>query len=239
MSIYVFDLFDWIEKQDPDTMPYRPRVPHTQGFGLREHMEAIEAGASPGHLGNDRGGHPTDSHAPLLMPFDGTLSWKSVGKAAGSLLRIIPEDKVPVELQVFHTLPTDNSYAPFEDTLARGDETKVRAWKLGLSFGVHTHTEFITEYLPHRVEFLRSISTPICTNGEVNNDYLFKHGRQYGIDRASRKKIRYKLRLQMKKWRIEEIWDRFAVRSGLPDYRTPHWGDTKTIHMCTRTFLQI
>lgn len=236
MGTYVFDLFDWIEKQDPDTMPFRPGVEHTQEFGLRNSMEAIRAGASPGHLGNDRGRYPDTK---LLMPFDGRIKWKVVGSVAGTLLQIIPEDDPPLELQYFHTERKDQYKYPLEKEHTRGEILEVEASNSGLSLGIHTHGELIVEYLPHRVEYLRRISTPIYYDGEVNQEYLEKHGQKYGIRYHDRETIKRKLKRQVKSWGIEELWDRFAVRYSLPEYRIPHWGDTKTIHMCTRTFLQI
>lgn len=241
-----FDLFQWIEDQDPDTMPFRPGVKHTQGFGLRDYPETVRAGASPAHIGNDRGALPVD----IYMPFDGSVFWKSVGSVAGTLLQLIPRGNVPVEIQIFHTRRrgktdngrgrTDDTFHPYQGVLKRGERLEeIYTADHGMSAGSHTHTEFLVPYSEELVQYLRTIATPIYTDGKLNKKYFRDHAKKFGFTPADSVLYERKFKKQVRTWTIEEVWDTFAVRNSVPEYRTPHWGKGKTIHLCTRTFLQI
>jgi hypothetical protein len=223
--------FSWIAKQDPDTMPFRPGVAHTQGFGIRNSMNPIRMGASPAHLGNDRGSYPTVLH----MPFDGKVRWKQTGGVAGSVLQLIPSD-IDAEIQVFHTRCDNIETQQYARIRKRGEQLTAVAGNIGLSTGVHTHTEFIVKYQKDVVEALRERSTQIYYNGIFNNDFIYNHCQQYNLKYSY---IVNKLKEQVLTWNIEELWDTFAVRASLPAYRQPHWGKSRTVHLCTKTYLQI
>lgn len=229
-----FDLFSWVEKQDPATMPYRPNTPHTQGFGLRIAYAAIALGASPAHVGNDRGAEPS----AIYMPYSGGIIWQRTNQITGSLLQIIPADNSPVEIQVFHTLPATLPSADQRiiHRYERGDKTEFQAGSLGISVGSHTHTEFITPFSEKTFSVLKTQAQPIYTQGRVSYDHVREHCNVYRMDYED---FLRRLLNQIELWGIEELWSTFAVRSELPHYRVPHWGKGKTIHLCTRTFLQI
>jgi hypothetical protein len=229
-----FHPLTWCREQDPENVPFRPGAKHTQGFGLRISMIPVKMGASPGHIGNDRGAQPVD----MYMPFKrGAEVWKKTGGAAGSLLQLIPSDGNTIEMQIFHTIRRDKKIEPLRAVKDRGERLSVNASSLGLSVGVHTHSEIITPALPEFVEDMKYRHDAwIFTSGKFNEKYIRKHCDEYGMAFEA---VFEKLKQQVIDWEIEELWEVWAVRRDLPNYRTPHWGKGPTLHLSTKEFLQI
>lgn len=234
-----FDLLKWIQHQDPSTMPFRPGAHHTAPFGLREHNATIEKGGSPGHLGNDRSGTPPE----ILMPFHvGYEEWKHVGGMAGSLLTIMPETTAtPAILQIMHTRNNYSKTAPYKHKRKRGETLRAYTSDLGFSVGPHTHTEFIVQSTPYTYSSVMEMVDPsrdvlIYNEKGFAIDVIQDHCKNHDMDFQM---VLKRLNVQVNEWDIKELWTTFAVRRRMPLYRTPPWGMGHTIHLCTRTFLDI
>lgn len=210
------NLVAWMKENPPKTMPFYPKAQCTGRVGLRSSREVLDAGASPLHLGVDR-----TAGTGLVMPFDGRLWWRRTGGVAGSVLTLKPKG-LCMEIQVFHT-DAGREVDEISEALHRGDPLPVRPASLGLSSGVHTHTEVL---FPNDKE-LRVWATEgipaIITEGAVNQHLLpairmhcDKHDLNY-------EEFLRATKTQVKRWCIEEFWPRAAVRRVLPTYREPDW----------------
>lgn len=222
----MFDFFRWRDR----TVPYRPGSAHTQDFGIR----TIEIG-NPLHLGNDRGAQPP----AIVSPFDGKMEWTMLpsDSVAGSLLTIVPKNaEGNVELQVFHCEPEDDQAGYYNQKVNRGQLLPVVAGMLGLSTGPHTHTEVVVRGTPALLSELRQGAKIIYKNGVVDAKTLVQHCKQHGFDAEV---WHDRILHQVETWQIEEMSDRYAVRSALPGYRIPHWGRGVTIHIDPKWSLDI
>lgn len=230
----IFDFLKWCEEQNPDTCPFRNGAEHTTPFGLRTDQSDINSGASPGHLGNDRGLHD----GTITMPFDGAWFWKFTGGDSGSLLQIIPRKNQPVEIQVFHTSRNPNhSKFSLQGVASRSASLPVKVDNLGFSFGPHTHTALITEYSDEtRDELTELSSTTFYADEELNYDAIKLHCNNYELDYDL---MIVKLEHQIMAWGILELHNNFAVTKKMPDYRKPHWGNSKIIYVDTESALKI
>ena len=209
-------IIDWINKHDPASIPYRPGTPRTgDRFGLRQHNIG-----SPVHLGDDRGASPPH----IVMPFDGTLRWEMHDGAWGSIARLIPSDADNIEIQIAHTVSDDGGNDLINEHYTRGETLPIIAGDIGLSHGVHTHTEFVIQYddfnyhaLARNAELRAS-----WTAGEpwINNRWIRSHADNHGWDPDD---LRDRVVKQMHDWRITDIRDGVCVRYSLPAYRDP-WG---------------
>ena len=249
------DLTAWLADNPPADMPYFPGAAVTAPFGLRRTAEELRV-ASPAHLAVDRAGG-----ARFLMPFDGCVFWRPVGGVAGSLLSLNPHG-LAMEIQVFHTrassygrasramrhegdrLNTSNGYVTELHTrLHKGDALPVTPSNLGMSIkvgeggdGTHAHTEDVFPYDRELHAWLRAGATPIIIKGSVDIDYVISHCRRYDLPAPT---MLEKLRTQIDDWDLEELTDRYAIRSGMPEYRRPEWGRGATIHVDSQWLLRI
>lgn len=219
-----FNFLAWRNIQNPDTTPYRPGAKHTQGFGLR-----ITDIGSPLHLGNDRGREPRD----ILAPFDGRFEWDMLTPAgvAGSILRLIPHNgQDSIELQVFHSV--DGAYTDhIEGECKRGEKLPVQAGDLGLSVGIHTHTELVIRDNPlSRQQMRMEDMIWLYRSGSFNVGHIWSHCKRHGLDYED---VIKRTSTQISTWDISYMSTRYAVRDMLPEYRLPHWGEGKTLHVDT------
>lgn len=213
------DVLTWIQKHDPDTIPYRPGVPRTgDRFGLR-----ADSIGSPIHLGDDRGRHPRH----IVMPFDGILAWSKTGGAWGSTARLIPDDNTDVEIQIAHTVRRDNGHDDIDQHFKRGDTLPIIAGDIGLSTGIHTHTEFAIRYTDSDYMMLSEYS-PLRAgwiDGEifVNDSWIADHCREHDIEDPD--DFHDLVEKQVYDWGILELRDGVCIRSRdrFPARRNP-WG---------------
>lgn len=226
----MFDFFAWRKRMNPAETPYRPDARHTQGFGLRAY-----AIGSPIHLGNDRGKSPRT----ILAPFDCRYEWRMVPDTdAGSVLQLVPDDGGGwIEMQVFHTVEVDPEIDSIECHAERGESLPVIAGDIGLSRGIHTHSELICRHDPEIIAQLHDDAEPwIYRGGQLHLEYIRAHCSRYHLDYEDTVERAQK---QIREWGIEYVSTRYAVRSALPEYRLPHWGQGKTIHISTKWGLDI
>lgn len=196
-----------------------PGAKNTGGIGLRTNKHVLAAGASPIHLGVDHAG----TVKPLRMPFDGMWKWEEVGGVAGSLLRITPPigSSHRMEVQIFHTLGKESGW----NELSAGEELPIEPGDLGLSVGVHTHTELLVEF--DGESDLPPANIYYVVSGQPRRGNVLMHCRQHMLRFED---VWPKVQRQVDSWEIEWATDRWAVRRGLPDYRQPWFGDGWTLH---------
>ena len=209
-------IIDWVKKHDPASMPYRPGTPRTgDRFGLRQHNIG-----SPVHLGDDRGASPPH----IVMPFNGWLSWSMTEGAWGSTARLIPGDNRDCEIQIAHTVRADGGVDEINEYRTRGETLRIIAGDIGLSRGVHTHTEFVIRYSESDYHALARNSELRASYNDsepwINNRWILSHADNHGWDPDD---LRDRVIKQMHDWRIIEIRDGVCVRDALPAYRDP-WG---------------
>lgn len=206
-------------------MPFRPGAAYTGGFGLRTH-----ALGSPGHLGVDRGSSP----GAILHCFGGAWLWRPVAGDWGSVLRLAPHD-FHIEVQIGHSVYRGGEVG--FGCAERGSVLPVVAGDLGLSSGVHTHTEVV---LPYSAELRNSLaercSVSYVTDEGVNREAVLRHCRSHGLDGDD---VVKRLQEQVVSWGIRELWDHFAVRAGLPAHRRPEWCGGAVLLVDSRWTLQI
>lgn len=192
---------------------------NTGGIGLRTDRRVLAAGASPIHLGVDHAG----TVKPLRMPFDGMWKWEEVGGVAGSLLRITPPigSEERIEVQIFHTLGKDQGWRE----AGAGDEIPVEPGDLGLSVGIHTHTELLQQF--NRDEPLPAATLYYVTEGIPRRGNVLMHCRRHMMKMAT---VWPLVEKQVAFWEIEHATDRWGVRRSLPAYRRPWFGDGWTLH---------
>lgn len=227
-------LLAWLDDNPPADMPYWPGAAVTAPFGLRRTPGELEK-ASPAHLAVDRAGG-----GRFAMPFDGCVFWRPVGGVAGSLLSLNPHG-LAMEIQVMHTR-NGGHVTEIHARVSKGEVLPVTPSNLGMSIkvgggdGTHTHTEVVFPYDADLHAWLRAQSTPIITKGAVDADYVIRHCRQYNLPAPT---MLEKLRTQIDEWDLEELTDRYAVRSAMPEYRRPEWGRGSTIHVDSQWLLKI
>lgn len=219
-------LLRWLEANPPADIPYWPGAKITTSFGLRL---KIPPKTSPLHLGVDRA-----AGREYCMPFDGSVFWRKTGGVAGSVLSLVPHG-IDMEIQVFHT-ETDREVDHISARARKGDPLPVEPGDLGLSYGVHTHTEVLFPYDTELLKWLHQGSMPIVTYGGINHDYLIAHSRRNNLNAADTLAAVLK---QVDEWGISEMTSRYAVRDGIPEYRRPVWGRGSTVHVDSMWLLQI
>ena len=214
-----FNFLAWRNLQDPETIPYRPGVPRTgDRFGLRTDLIG-----SPIHLGDDRGRHPRH----IVMPFDGLLVWSMTGGAWGSTARLIPDDNPGVEIQIAHTVRRDNGHDDIDKHFKRGDTLPIIAGDIGLSAGVHTHTEIAMRYTDHDYDSLshdcRLYAGWINDEIFVDDQWIADHCRENNIEEPS--DFHDRVEKQIYDWGILELRDGVCIRAKnrFPARRNP-WG---------------
>ena len=216
----------FIRNNPPKEMPFRPGSPYTQFFGLRS-----TAIGSPIHLGVDRGREPRT----ILMPFDGKWIWNNIGGDWGSILRIIPEDGTKLEIQIAHTTQITNLT---EGKAKKGSVLPIQADEIGLSAGIHTHTEVLIPMTPGNYEWaLDRAGCPLYsrTKGFLE-PYIEQHCKTNGLDYID---VRNRAMDQVGRWSIASVYEHVAVRTALPNHRLPHWGSGAVILLDSKEFLQI
>lgn len=203
----------WLLENSPKDMPFYPGAGYTEWFGLRRHRSTIEAGASPAHLGVDRAGGDA-----LEMPFDGTLEWDLYqGSPLGSLLRLTP-DSYNLQIQVFHT-EAQSHVTEIAARYNKGDKLPVKPGSLGLSTGIHTHTEVMfpyTQTIRSRIVDTRlTEGEPYVVDGEPT-DVVQEHCVKYDLHYPT---VRDMLKAQIDKWGITELAPHYAIRESV--WRAP------------------
>lgn len=224
------NIFDWIAEQDPATMPFRPGVGYTEGFGLR----AQDYIGSPFHAGTDRAG----ADLTIRMPFTGKYSWTELGGDSdfGSLLRIIPASEDHIEIQIAHTDCKGLSIGHAD----RGEVIpRITSGSRGMASGNHTHTEVLIPATDSNIDHVRRQDRPWITTDVIDTAYLRGFCSQYGLNAES---VEDRLAQQIHAWGIVEAGKHYMIRrswvfSG--GYRTPHWGQGAVILLDSRKFLQI
>lgn len=218
----------FLKKNPRQSNPFWPGAEHTEPFGLRRGMYWEGAGASPGHLGTDRAGAP----GPLLATFDMDLDYKVIpGSAAGSLTRFSSVD-ADVELQVFHAEADEYK----KDHYNKSEKTPVHPGNLGVSLGVHTHTEGVCKMTPGNYNYVVGfVGRWFVAGGEVVRRPIEDHCKVNGMDRE---RTIQALKEQIFRWSIKELSDVHYVRH-LPPYRAPAWRDSLVIGFDTKFFLDI
>lgn len=228
MSRQLDGLLEWLADNDPSRIPYWPGASYTGRVGFRTAQELLELGASPIHLGVDRAGG-----GEYLMPFDGRVEWRRVGGAAGSLLRIVAED-VQLELQVMHTA-ADPGVSGIDRRMLAGERLPVRPGALGLSAGVHTHTEVLLPLDADTLGWLVGRERATILDGRLDVGMLLDHCAKHGL--PSEPTV-VSAGEQIRTWAIAALWAHVAVRTVLPEYRTPGWTGP-TILVDSHTLLRI
>jgi hypothetical protein len=226
------DLEMWLEDNPPTDMPFWPGAKYTGRMGLRTSREVLDAGASPIHLGVDRAGG-----GRFTCPFDARVTWKHVGGAAGTLLQIRAKE-IPLEIQVFHTKGPKEMMSVDTD-MRRGEGLPVMPSDLGLSVGVHTHTEVLIPYRNAQIyDWVRSGTSQFVSESSVNQKAIEAHCRKHDLHYQS---VLQRALYQVKTWMIVEAADRYAVRQEVPSYRTPGWSSRSvpTLHVDSKWLLQI
>lgn len=227
------DIFKWIKDQDPLTIPYRPGAPFIyDGFGLRRWLNF----GSPIHTGPDRGVDPDI----ILHPFGGPWIWKSLPKdnSFGSLLRLMPYNAVNIEIQVAHTTHEQPKRGARSGYCKKGKQISgVHVGSLGLSSEPHTHTDVLIPMNLENLSYLRGIGSQWVKDGEiVDDEYVSAHCAKWNLSLRD-----YTIRVvkQISGWGILEAGQHYLVRSGIPSYRTPHWGSGPVIFLDSKYFLEI
>jgi len=222
----------FLEDNPPKKMPFWPGARYTGRVGLRTSREVLDAGASPLHLGVDRAGGDQ-----LKMPFYGVLEWKKVHGPAGSILRLSPYG-MDLEIQVFHTAHKDRFVDELEGCFSKGDVLPVQPSNLGLSTGVHTHTEVLLPYELDLLHWIKEGTVPFIRAGVVDEWYVKHHADKHDLNE---KDLLERLRTQVREWDITEAAPRYVVRQTLPPYRAPVWAGERptTIHVDSRWLLKI
>ena len=225
------DLTAWLSDNPPADMPFWPGAKTTGRFGLRTLQMLMDAGASPLHLGVDRA-----NGREFTMPFDGSLFWITAGDPAGSVLSLMPIG-LSMEVQVFHTASRDGAHiSEVSQRLHKGDRLPVVPSDLGLSLGVHTHTEVLFPLDESLRAWVHQGATPIVTRGAVEVDYVAMHCREH---RLNLNETLAGIHRQVDEWGIREMTDRYAIRDSVPQYRRPEWGSGPTMHVDSKWLLQI
>ena len=202
---------DWIRKD----FPYRPGAGRTgDRFGLR-----FGGIGSPYHPGDDRSGNPRRA----VMCFDGTMTWKylSADSAFGSITKMIPDNHKYTELQIAHMVRKDKKLEPLNYWLRQGEELPVIPGDIGLSDGIHTHTEWWIKYTDANYAFFKKQGVCIRDRNSLNTAYIYDHCRKNNLDPAS---VTERLVNQFNSWGISEAWTTFCIRDFYPAERTPSWG---------------
>jgi hypothetical protein len=225
-------LAKWLRENPPDDMPFFPGARVTGEFGLRQSKMVLEMGASPLHLGVDRAGGDG-----LRMPFDGYIYWRQVGGVAGSVLSIMP-DECKLELQVFHTIHVDKHVMHYEDHFFAGEHIPIEPSNIGLSQGVHTHTELLMPF-DSTVAQRFAGDRLIVDRGVVDVDYVHDQYVEMGFDEGDIDRFTVRAIGQVRSWAISDVGAHHAIRKHLPSYRRPQWGAGPTLHIDTMYLLQI
>jgi hypothetical protein len=197
-----------------EDMPFYPGARCTGRVGFRSSREVLEAGASPIHLGVDRAGGDG-----LVMPFEGWLHWEMVGGVAGSVLRLTPlHDEF--QIQVFHT-EADHGVTTIDRLMHRGEPLPVKPSDLGLSVGVHTHTELMFECKNDNVLWATAGQHKIVDGRWLNSHEARAHAEANDLIAED---FVISCRTQIGRWFITDLWEHAAIRSHVPQYRKPPWG---------------
>lgn len=228
------DLKDWLKRNPPADMPFWPHAVTTGRVGLRELQMLMDIGASPIHTGVDRSGG-----ADFTVPFDSHIFWKRLHKDAawGSILRVKAVG-IDLELQIAHTDCSDGEVLELDGFYKKGEKMPVVPGSLGISSGVHTHTEVVT---PLDADLRRWMIDEGCesiieSDGDMAMDYVAHHCDCYSLDRSQMMEAIWR---QIGSWGIIEATTMFVVRHRLPPYRTPAWGEGKTMHIDSQWLLKI
>ncbi len=200
----------WIRKD----FPYRPGAGRTgDRFGLR-----LDGFGSPYHPGDDRSGTPRRA----VMCFDGTMTWQLLpGSALGSLTKMIPDDSNETELQIAHMIRKDGEKKPLNYWLRQGEELPVIPGDIGLTDGIHTHTEWWIKNTKENYDFFRKTGVCLRDRNSLNTAYIFDHCRKYNLDPS---KVSQGIIDQCNSWGLSEIWTTFCIRNYYPVERAPSWG---------------
>lgn len=227
------DLERWLEDNPPKDMPFWPAARYTGRVGLRTSREVLDAGASPIHLGVDRAG----GGSRFLCPFDAWVEWKHVDGAAGSLLTIT-SSHIDLELQVFHTRVTPDPKR-VRLFLRKGQQLPAMPSDLGLSVGVHTHTEVVVPFKSKNLyEYVRGETPRFLAYEIVDEAYVKEHCETFDLHYPT---VLEAMRHQVQTWNISEGTARYVIRQALPHYRIPKWssGNKPTMHIDSKWLLQI
>lgn len=221
-------LTSWLADNPPKDMPYWPGARVTTPFGMRSQKTVLAMGASLFHLGVDRAGG-----GDYIMPFDGFIEWHPVKGSPGSILRIVP-DLLRLEIQVFHT-EAPKYLSSIEQRMYQGEPMPVKPGALGMSTGVHTHTEVLLPY-DESLMALFAGGELLVNKRQVDLAMVEKHCAMCDIEADQ---MMVKAIGQVRTWEIEEMGEHYAIRRSLPGYRVPAWGPGVTLHVDSMALLQI
>ncbi len=230
------DLKAWLKINVPADMPYWPGGGFTNRVDIRSSQRVLEMGGSPLHPGVDRG---APQGREFIVPFDGWLEWKFLPETdIGSILQLAAQG-VQMELQVFHTDIPDGILRPLEyaGAVHRGEPMPMKPSNLGLSDGVHTHTEVVFPFDQElRDWFAEGAETIVGLDGKIDTRYVIAHCRRHGLNRDL---VLRKIPTQVENWGCVEVTNRFMVRKWVGLDRIPVWGPGKTIHVDSKFLLDI
>lgn len=234
MSLLI-DTKNWLEDNPKEEMPYWPGARTTNRVDIRTSQRVLNMGGSPLHPGNDR----SRGTGPFTEPFNGRLEWRLLpGTDIGSVFFCRPRG-FQMELQGFHTKGPDN-VTELEEKMRKGNPMPITPSNLGLSDGVHLHSESLFPYDKELLDWMREGTEYIVrsTNGvlELNIAYITAHCRRWGLDLMM---VLDKIPKQVASWGIIEMTNRFMVRNHVGPDRVPHWGAGRTIHVDTKWLLDI
>jgi len=223
--------FEWIEEQEPATLPYRPGAAFTgDDFGLRKDFFG-----SPIHPGTDRGGSPD----VLQHPFGGAYLWKMLprGYALGSLLRILPADPAKIEVQVAHTYSSEKDDVDSGSCRKGAQLPGIHVGDIGLAKGLHTHTDVLIPATIDNVSWLREFDAQYIADGKiVDENFVASHCEKWGLSLRS---FTVNMVKQISSWNISEAGRHYIVRDAVPAYRIPLFGKGPVIFLDSKYFLQI
>jgi hypothetical protein len=168
------------------------------------------------------------------MPFDGTLVWKFVGGVAGSVLRLAPFG-LDLQIQVFHT-EIDGHVQSLMLRPKKGEVVLPVPGNLGLSIGIHTHTEVLMPYDEDLFWWASAGVHPLVTGGVLDAEEVAAHCELFDLDEQD---FLTRAKYQISTWGITHYYpQRFAVRKELPSYRSVPWAGP-TMHMDSLWLLDI
>lgn len=225
------DLKDFLKANPKAKTPYWPGARYTNRVDIRTSQDAINLGGSPLHPGVDRAGG-----REFTGPYDGEARGKMLpGSDIGSLLRILPEG-APFELHVFHT-EWQSDDEEFSCEIFRGGEMPVKSGKLGLSLGVHLHTDTVFPFDEELLEWLRPGADIILRKDDkLSAQYIIAHCRRHGLRRSQ---VVAKAAAQIEAWGITEMTRRYMVRQWIGGNRLPAWGQGPVILVDSKWLLDI
>jgi hypothetical protein len=157
------------------------------------------------------------------MQFDGEIHHVILGPktAWGTVTRFVPSDGFPVEIHLAHAYLKKGFDAPYKGKFKRGDITPLVPGDMGLTLGVHTHTEGVAKFTDEDLSDMRMTGGDIIIqDSEPNLLHLRAHCKKYKLDEKSFLRAIDK---QIAEWGITELGEHYAVRQFLGAGRNTSW----------------